>query len=559
MKHKRFFSILAVAVILSLLMVAIPAVPASAADPKISLDVDKGEPGDLVTVSGTGFLESSATHFYYVYIYFSSEALDIGDEINYYNDVYWVYPSQIFTDDDGDGDGEFSKVIEIPAVLDDSKNIADVHGGTYYFYATYGGDEVIEAYIEFTVIGIKDAAPDSGPVGTEVEISGVGFDANDDIQVLYDGGIIDIISGGGDRRFKPNGSFTSRVEIPESTAGEHTLAIEDDEGHSGQVQFTVEPQITLSPVSASAGDELTITGTGFDEDSDIFVYFDGEVVYIIGDYDTNDYGGFESSFIVPEVEPGTYLVEVEDNAFNIATVELEVGPGLVISPVTSAGTPGNVGDTVELSGDGFQPSHAITITYASDPVTFYTESLADGSFEYSFTVPPSSAGEHIISVSDDVSTKEVSFFVESTPPEAPAPVLPEMDTKASSEAEFDWTDVSDASLPMTYELQVATNSQFTPDSILVNKIGLTTSTYTLSDEEELESTGEDAPYHWRVRAKDAASNQSGWTSGTRFTVGVGFSFPGWLLYTLIAIGVVGVFILGLWLGRRSTISEDYYY
>ncbi|MCK4724060.1 MAG: IPT/TIG domain-containing protein, partial [Dehalococcoidia bacterium] len=494
MKHKRFFSILAVAVILSLLMVAIPAVPASAADPKISLDVDKGEPGDLVTVSGTGFRESSATHFYYVYIYFSREALDIGDEINYYNDVYWVYPSQIFTDDDGDGDGEFSKVIEIPAVLNDSKDIADVHGGTYYFYATYGGEEVIEAYIEFTVIGITDAAPDSGPVGTEVEISGVGFDANDDIQVLYDGGIIDIISGGGDRRFKPNGSFTSRVEIPESTAGEHTLAIEDDGGHSGQVQFTVESQITLSPIPASAGDELTITGTGFDEDSDIFVYFDGEVVYIIGDYDTNDYGGFESSFIVPEVEPGTYLVEVEDNVFNIAQAQLEVGPDLVISPVTSADTPGNVGDTVELSGGGFQPSHEITITYASDPVTFTTDSLADGSFEYSFAVPPSPAGEHIISVSDEVSTKYVSFFVESTPPEAPALLLPEMDTKASSEAEFDWTDVSDASLPMTYELQVATNSQFTLDSLLVNKIGLTASTYTLTDEEKLESTGEDAPY-----------------------------------------------------------------
>ncbi|TES84290.1 MAG: hypothetical protein E3J92_01670 [Dehalococcoidia bacterium] len=559
MKHKRFFSILAVAVILSLLMVAIPAIPASAADPKISLDVDKGEPGDLVSVSGTGFQESSGTHFYYVYIYFSSETLDIGDEISYYNNVYWVYPSQIFTDDDGDGDGEFSKVIEIPAVLDDSRNTADVHGGTYYFYATYGGDEVIEAYIEFTVIGITDAAPDSGPVGTEVEISGVGFDANDDIQVLYDGGIIDIISGGGDRRFKLNGSFTSRVEIPESTAGEHTLAVEDDGGHSGQFSFTVEPQITLSPVPASAGDELTITGTGFDEDSDIFVYFDGEVVYIIGDYDTNDYGGFISTFIVPEVEPGTYLVEVEDNVFNIAQAQLEVGPDLVISPVTSAGTPGNVGDTVELSGGGFQPSHEITITYASDPVTYTTDSLADGSFEYSFAVPPSPAGEHIISVSDDVSTKEVSFFVESTPPEAPTPVLPEMDTKASSEAEFDWTDVSDASLPMTYELQVATNSQFTPDSILVNKIGLTTSTYTLSDEEKLESTGEDAPYHWRVRAKDAASNQSEWTSGTRFTVGVGFSFPGWLLYTLISIGVIGVFVLGYWLGRRSTISEDYYY
>jgi hypothetical protein len=149
--------------------------------------------------------------------------------------------------------------------------------------------------------------------------------------------------------------------------------------------------------------------------------------------------------------------------------------------------------------------------------------------------------------------------MEAVPPEAPEPLLPEMDTKASSKAEFDWTDVSDTSLPVSYELQVSTNSQFTADSIVVNKIGLTTSTYTLSDEEELESTSEDAPYYWRVRAKDAASNPSAWSSGTRFTVGNGFHMPGWLTYTLIAIGAIFIFFLGLWLGRRSATSEDYYY
>jgi len=553
-KHKRFFSVLAVAVVLSLLMLAMSAIPASAAS-VISLDVDKGEPGDLVTVTGMDFIptvEGQPPH--YVDIYFSHDVLDVGDEIQYYEHIYEVVRQYVYTDQFG----AFSKSIEIPAVLNDSKDTAEVQGGTYYFYVTYGGEEAIEAYAEFTVIGITDAAPDSGPVGTEVEISGVGFDSNDDIQVLYDGGIIDIISGGGDRRFKANGSFTSRVRIPESVAGEHTLRVEDDAGHSGQVKFTVEPQITLSPSSASSGEEVTIIGSGFSEDADIVVYFDGDVIYITGDYDTNDYGGFESRFMVSEIEPGSYLVEVEDSAFNLAEAELEVGPGLDISPVTSIDTPGNVGDTVELSGDGFQPSHELTITYASDPVVFTTTSMSAGSFVYSFTVPPSPAGEHTISVSDDISTKEVSFFVESTPPEAPLPLLPEMDTKANSEAEFDWTDVSDASLPMTYELQVATNSQFTTDSIMVSKIGLTTSTYTLTDENELESAGEDAPYYWRVKAKDAASNSSEWTSGTRFTVGVSFSMPGWLIYTLIAIGAVLIFFLGLWLGRRSTASEDYW-
>ncbi len=552
MKHKRFFSILAVAVILSLLMVAIPAIPASAAA-VITLDVEKGQVGDKVTVEGSGLIPSEYPDNIHAYdIYFSSDEIDVGDNISYYQHFYKIVKPYVYTDDKG----TFSKVIEIPAVLDDGDESVDVHGGSYYFYITNEGHEEVKAYAEFTVIGVNALTPDSGPVGTEVEMSGIGFDDNDEVRVLYDGDIVDVI--GGDRRFKSNGSFSARVVIPESTAGEHILTVEDEGGHSGQVKFEVEPEITLSPAPASVSEEVTIIGTGFGEDTDIFVYFDGDIVYITGDYDTNNCGGFESRFIVPEVEPGSYLVEVEDDAFNLADADLEVGPGLDISPLTSVDSPGNVGDTVELSGSGFVPDHEITITYASDPVEFTTTSLADGSFSYSFTVPPSPAGEHTISATDGTSTKEVLFFVEATPPEAPAPLLPEMDTKAGSKAEFDWTDVSDPSLPVSYELQVATNSQFTPDSIVVNRIELTTSTYTLTDEEELESTSEEAPYYWRVRAKDAASNPSDWSSGTRFTVGTSFSMPGWLIYTLIAIGAVLVFFLGLWLGRRSATEEDYW-
>ena len=554
MKHKRFFSILVVAIVLSLLMVAIPAIPASAA-PIIVLSVEKGGVGDKITVDGSGFTASSPPdHNVDVDIYFSSDKLEVGDEIDYYSNVYYL---KQFVSIDENGSFYQPKVIEIPAVLEDSQKSAEVRGGTYYFYITYGGQEEIKAYAEFTVIGVSELNPEEGPVGTTVEIDGVGFDGSDDITVKYDGNEVSIVSG--DRKFKTSGIFTSRIDVPPSVAGAHTITVEDEGGHSGQVQFSVDPQITLSPAPASAGEELTITGSGFGEDADIFVYFAGDEIYIIGDNDTNEFGGFTARFIVPEVEPGSHLVEVEDDAGNAADIELEVGPGLTIEPVTTTSSPGNVGDTVTLTGTGFEASHEITITYASDPVTFITTSLTDGSFEYLLTIPPSAAGEHTITVTDGTSTKEISFFMESTPPEAPAPLLPEMDTKAAAKAEFDWTDVSDASLPMTYELQVATNSQFTADSILVSKIGLTTSTYTLSDEEKLESTSEEAPYYWRVRAKDAASNPSDWSSGSRFTVGLSFHMPGWLLYTLIAIGAILIFFLGLWVGRRSAASEDYYY
>ena len=388
-------------------------------------------------------------------------------------------------------------------------------------------------------------------------MAGVGFDGNDSITVKYDGNEVSIVSG--DRKVKTSGIFTSRIDIPPSVAGAHTIMVEDEGGHSGQIQFTVDPQITLNPAPASAGDEVTVSGTGFGDRVGISVYFAGDEIYIIGDNDTDDHGSFEAKFIVPDVAPGSYDVEVEDDDGNAADMELEVGAGLTVEPVTTTSSPGHVGDTVTVSGNGFEADHAITITYTSTPVEFFTTSLTDGSFEYLLTIPPSAAGEHTISATDGTNTKEVTFIMESIPPEVPAPLLPEMDTKAAAKAEFDWGEVSDDSLPMTYELQVATNSQFTADSILVSKIGLTTSTYTLSDEEKLESTSEEAPYYWRVRAKDGASNPSDWSSGSRFIVGSGFSMPGWLLYTLIAIGAILIFFLGVWIGRRSATSEDYYY
>jgi hypothetical protein len=141
-----------------------------------------------------------------------------------------------------------------------------------------------------------------------------------------------------------------------------------------------------------------------------------------------------------------------------------------------------------------------------------------------------------------------------------------MGGKAGSKAYFDWDDVttdidghSEKSLPITYQLQVSTDENFT--DIVLDIKDIETSEYTLTEDEALESTSDETPYYyWRVRALDAASNASKWTGAGKFEVGFTFSFPGlsgWVLYVLIGVGAVVLFFVGLWVGRRSG-GGDYY-
>ena len=109
--------------------------------------------------------------------------------------------------------------------------------------------------------------------------------------------------------------------------------------------------------------------------------------------------------------------------------------------------------------------------------------------------------------------------------------------------------VTDSSMPVTYTLQVASDSAFT------NKVvehGLSETTYTLTEAEKLTKLPDGGQYYWRVMATDAASNTSESAAGT-FVVGGGL--PGWLMWLWIGIGVVVVFIFAIWLGRRLAYSS----
>ncbi len=80
MKLNRIFRTLAIAIILSLLMVAIPATPVCAAS--IELNPEKGPPGTVVEITGTGFtaatylvLRFGGAHLDYYQLYGSDTTL----------------------------------------------------------------------------------------------------------------------------------------------------------------------------------------------------------------------------------------------------------------------------------------------------------------------------------------------------------------------------------------------------------------------------------------------------------------------------------------------------
>jgi len=528
-------------------VIAIPATPALAAR-EIDLDPDEGEIGEYFYVEGDGFPATTSTILREVDIYFSSEEADTADDIDDEVTIYERLKSGVAVDEYG----EFRRRVRVPTRLTDGDEDEYVLGGTYYVYVTYAGADDIRAVAEFTVIHAAiELDTEEGPVGTEVEITGADFDDSEEITVEYDGEDItdEIVSG--EAETDRYGEFDCTIIISDSTAGDHTIAVEDESEHRAEALFTVEPEIIISPTSGAAGNEVTVSGTGFGDERDVTITFGGdEVSTTPSSVETGSDGSFEAAFDVPISQPGTCDIEAEDADDNTATAEFTIAASVSISPVTSQTSAGHVGMDITISGTGFEANHEIIITYATEPIVVATTaSDANGAFSATFKVPQSEAGEHIITASDGINTKQVTFTMESIPPPIPVPLLPETGVEAESPVHFDWEDVTDESLPVTYTLQIATDEDFTPASIVLEK-DLTDSEYTITEEEKLEPRKEETPYYWRVKAIDGASNGSEWSAPGSFYIGGRLSLPSWSTHLWWGLGALGAGFLGYWLGKR---------
>ncbi len=467
--------LISLALMALLLSIFLPSATVLAA-PVITLTPTSGPTGITVTVSGSVFDSYR------------------GDNIHVFFDTTEISSSPFIVPEDG----AFSVSFTVPAGTTPGQHSVEVRSEI--------NSTTMLARSYFTV---EAAALDldiyEGNVGTTINITGSGFHIGRPVALYYTNMSQNEI---GSEIASSAGTFSHQYVIPPSPAGSHEIAASNEYSNSAEIQFTVLPELTLDLSSAAAGDVINASGTGFASQSAVTIIF-GSVGVTVAQADY--FGSFEIDFYVPPLKPMTYDVRAQDNYGNTDVTQFTITAGAALS--TSIGT---TGSELTISGSGFIPGHTITVYYDDVPIA---TAVADnnGDFSATFTVPPG-GGSHIITVSDGTNTKNYSFSLERESPPIPVLSLPIDESMTKAEAFFDWEDVVDPSLPVTYNLEISADPNFA--SVILYKTGIDISQYLLTESEILSVSFKDSPYFWRVKAVDGAGNESEYSEPWIFYVSV---------------------------------------
>ncbi|MCJ7516153.1 MAG: IPT/TIG domain-containing protein [Dehalococcoidia bacterium] len=159
-------------------------------------------------------------------------------------------------------------------------------------------------------------------IGDGLYVSGVGFDANETgIKVTYDGALtISAITA------DTKGSWSSRLDVPSSSKGEHIIDASGEVTKASDIQdaiVIVSPKVELNPsTSVAIGTDVTIHGTGFAANQVITINYDG--AKISSNSATDAKGIFTTSFKIPQGKAGDHTVTVTDPTAAVFSMNLSV-------------------------------------------------------------------------------------------------------------------------------------------------------------------------------------------------------------------------------------------
>jgi hypothetical protein len=528
-------------ILICLVAMALPTIPAQAQGTTIYLSPSSGVPGQDVTVYGLNFTPNKN---YYVDIYY-----DVNGDGEWADDEWMV-------DARTDNDGNFQVDFEVPSS----------YKGTHTILAREATSGYV-AEVDFTVKPGLTVDPEDGHVGNNITVEGHGFAKNETSIELryYPGSSYETVAE--NIKADENGSWQKTFSVPSSAQGAHRIDAMGESSAASAVHdttFEVTPAIsiidpasnrTIENPSGSPGQNMTMTGSGFyANDRYIKILFEGEEAQteIIR---TDDNGYWQGNFEVPEMPIGTYGVTAKGDFTpegDITSLSFEIRPGIALSP-----DEGHVGTDLTITGYGFPVNEDVNITYDGSSIET-TETDDNGSFDnVSFVVPESQHGERQVTAEDAAGNNATAIFtMESTPPDTPELKSPADGSRVGFIGKvrptFNWSVVSDDS-GVYYSLQIATSANVTTDGNftdpLVSVTGIVGTNYTLNATEALPY----GTYYWIVQAVDGAENAGNWTAASSFHAGF---LPLWAFIVIIVaiVALIGTLVYFFVIRKRI-----YYY
>ncbi|MBI3577018.1 hypothetical protein HY086_03200 [Candidatus Gottesmanbacteria bacterium] len=173
------------------------------------------------------------------------------------------------------------------------------------------------------------------------------------------------------------GFFQTSTTIPsKATAGTHVLRVQSSEAVFVDTSVTVNVgSITFSKANGPPLSKIQVTGSAFDANANVTVYFDGTALDAASTK-TDSIGGFVSTVTVPLTAPGAHTIKAETSQFNSAVSDFTVdSPTLTIQP--SSAKPG---DEITVYGSSFAVGGKVKIFVDKTEVKTKPEELTtDGS------------------------------------------------------------------------------------------------------------------------------------------------------------------------------------
>jgi hypothetical protein len=486
----------------------------------IQLDTVDGPTGTDVTISGLGFYADRTVTISYYDI--------IGEKLG----TVVASPT-----------GEFSYNLVIPLSTAGEHKI------------TAANAEGNRAEATFEVIPVITLSRDSAGPGELLTVTGTGFGHRSDIIISFGA------RGVATARTDDFGSFEVDCNVPEMKPNLYDVKAEDEEGNLDKAKFTITAGAKLNQTAGAVGSRVTIEGSGFAVGGTITIDYDK---LRVGTTTADNNGAFNVFFDIPPSIGGEHVITISDGTTTkqfAFTIESEA------PPVPRLLLPANSSETRAEAymdwADVIDPSTPViySLQIASDhnfsSIVLDKGGLAESEYILTEEEQLAAVKQGIpyywrVKARDSANNESEwsapwTFFV-SAPP---APVLqqPTSDMEIETPIFFNWQSVTSLSPPITYNLQVATDLNFT--AVTLEKTGLLDSEYLMPEEEELPELKQETPYYWRVKAIDSASNESEWSSLGSFYVGSSFSFPGWAIGVIIAVVVIIVGFIAFRVGRRT--------